>query len=206
MMTLMMIALAPLPYGKTDLEPHISSKTIDFHYGKHHDGYVNKLKGLIKGTDLEKEKLETIMQKTATDASKIGIYNNAAQVWNHTFYWNCMKKDGGGQPSGSLLEKIKADFGSFETFVAVFKKAGATLFGSGWVWLISENGMLKIVQTSNASNPMTFGQTPLLTMDVWEHAYYLDYQNGRASYIDKFVDHLINWEFVQANFDKLGLK
>ena len=200
----MMITLDPLPFGKTDLEPHISSKTLDFHYGKHHQGYVNKLNGLIKGTELEKEKLETIMEKTAKDASNKGIYNNAAQVWNHTFYWNGMKKDGGGQSSGSLLENIEKDFGSFGKFVEEFKKAGATLFGSGWVWLVLDDGKLKIVQTSNAWNPLSDGQTPLLTMDVWEHAYYLDHKNGRSTYIDKFVDHLINWDFVQENFDKIG--
>ncbi len=201
MMALMIIALAPLPFQNTDLEPHISKKTVEFHYGKHHQGYVNKLNGLIKGTNLEQENLEAIMKKTSDVPNKIAIYNNAAQVYNHSFYWNCMKKNGGGKPSEKFLEKINQDFGSCETFVEQFKKAGATLFGSGWVWLVDDNRKLKIVQTSNAHCPLTDGQKPLLTMDVWEHAYYLDYQNGRVKYIDAFMDHLVNWEFVEKNLD-----
>ncbi|MFH0898532.1 MAG: superoxide dismutase, partial [bacterium] len=167
-------------------------------------GYVNKLNELLKDTDLEQESLEDIIKKTVRAFDKKTIYNNAAQVYNHTFYWNCMKKDGGGKPSEPLLKKIEQDFGSFETFVEQFKKAGATLFGSGWVWLVLDKGSLKIVQTSNANCPLSDGQKPLLTMDVWEHAYYLDYQNARTKYIDAFMDHLVNWEFVEKNFEHDG--
>ncbi len=192
--------LPALPYGYTDLEPYISKSTLEFHHDKHHAAYVTNYNGLVEGTEFADKSLEEVIKAVAGDASKAGIFNNAAQAWNHTFYWNCMKKGGGGTPSGALAEKINADFGSFENFVAEFKKAGATQFGSGWAWLVLDNGTLKVTKTLNAENPMTSGQIPLLTMDVWEHAYYLDYQNKRPAYIDTFVESLINWDFVAENF------
>jgi Fe-Mn family superoxide dismutase len=192
--------LPALPYGYTDLEPYISKSTLEFHHDKHHAAYVTNYNGLVEGTEFASKSLEEVIKAVAGDASKAGIFNNAAQAWNHTFYWKCMKKGGGGTPSGALADKINADFGSFENFVAEFKKAGATQFGSGWAWLVLDNGTLKVTKTLNAENPMTSGQIPLLTMDVWEHAYYLDYQNKRPAYMDTFVESLINWDFVAENF------
>jgi superoxide dismutase, Fe-Mn family len=194
----MAIALMDLPFGKDALEPIISSRTLDFHYGKHHNAYVTNSNKLIEGTELENEELETIIQKTAGDSSKIGIFNNAAQVWNHSFYWQCMKPGGGGPPTGPVAEKIQADFGSFDAFKEEIKTAGATQFGSGWAWLILENGKLKITKTANADTPIAHGQKPLLTIDVWEHAYYLDYQNRRPDYLTAFLDSLVNWDFVNS--------
>ncbi len=192
----MTITLPELPYGKDALAPYISEKTIDFHYGKHHNTYVTNLVKLIGGTDLENETLENIIKKTAGDSARAGIFNNAAQVWNHTFYWNSMKPNGGGSPTGKILEKIKTDFGSYEKFVEEFKNAGLTQFGSGWAWLILKDGKLQVTKTPNADTPIAHGLTPLLTVDVWEHAYYLDYQNKRAEYLDIFIKNLINWEFA----------
>jgi Fe-Mn family superoxide dismutase len=194
--------LPALPYEYTALEPHISKSTLEFHHDKHHAAYVTNFNAAVEGTDLANLSIEEVIKTVADDASKAGIFNNAAQAWNHTFYWNCIKPNGGGTPSGALADKIKADFGSFENFVAEFKKAGATQFGSGWAWLVLDNGTLKVTKTGNAGNPITSGQTPLLTMDVWEHAYYLDYQNKRPAYIDTFVEKLINWDFVAENFAK----
>ena len=191
----MAFELPKLPYKLDALVPYISEETLDFHYGKHHQAYVNNLNGLIPGTEFEKADLESIIKK-----AEGGIFNNAAQAWNHTFYWNGIKPNGGGAPTGALAQKINADFGSFGAFVEEFKKAGATQFGSGWAWLVLDQGTLKVTKTGNADNPLTVGQVPLLTMDVWEHAYYLDYQNKRPSYIDTFVEKLINWDFVAANF------
>lgn len=199
----MTFTLPDLPYAKDALEPHISSKTLEFHHGKHHNAYVTNLNKLIEGTDLEGQELEAIIQKTANDNAKKGIFNNAAQVWNHTFYWHCMSPDGGGEPSGALAEQIKADFGSFDAFKEKFKAAGTGQFGSGWAWLVmNKNGQLEVTNTLNAENPMTEGKTPLLTMDVWEHAYYLDYQNRRPDYADAFIANCINWDFVAQNFDQ----
>jgi Fe-Mn family superoxide dismutase len=191
--------LPSLPYALDALAPHISSQTLEFHHGKHHNAYVTKLNDAIQGTDLDSKSLEEIILAVAGDAGKAGIFNNAAQVWNHSFYWQCMKPGGGGTPGGALLEKITADFGSFEAFVEQFKAAGATQFGSGWAWLVLDNGTLKVTKTLNADLPLAHGQKALLTMDVWEHAYYLDYQNRRPDYIGTFLDKLVNWDFVAAN-------
>jgi Fe-Mn family superoxide dismutase len=191
--------LPPLPYDYTALEPHISKRTLEFHHDKHHAAYVNKYNAAVEGTGWADKPIEEVIVAIAGDPSKTGVFNNAAQAWNHSFYWKCMKPNGGGMPSGTLADKIKADFGSFEKFVEEFKNAGATQFGSGWAWLVLDNGTLKVTKTLNAENPMTSGQTPLLTMDVWEHAYYLDYQNSRPGYMDAFVSNLINWDFVAEN-------
>jgi len=191
--------LPALPYGLDALEPNISRSTLEFHHGKHHNAYVTNLNNLVSGTELDGKSLEDTIAAVAGDASKAGIFNNAAQVWNHSFYWQCMKPSGGGQPTGDLADKINADFGSFEAFVEQFKAAGATQFGSGWAWLVLENGTLKVTKTGNADLPLAHGQTALLTMDVWEHAYYLDYQNRRPDYITTFLEKLVNWDFVAAN-------
>ncbi len=197
----MPISLPELPYGRSELAPHISEETLNFHYGKHHNAYVVNLNKLIEGTDLASKSLEEIIKISAADSSKAGIFNNAAQVWNHTFYWNSMKPNGGGEPSGKVLAKIQADFGSYENFANEFKNAGATQFGSGWAWLVLENNKLKIVKTANADTPLTTNAKPLLTMDVWEHAYYLDYQNARPNYMGVFLDKLANWDFVEKNLN-----
>lgn len=196
----MAYTLPALPYDYTALEPCISKSTLEFHHDKHHAAYVNNFNAAVQGTDLDNMAIEDVIKSVAGDASKAGIFNNAAQSWNHSFYWQCMKAGGGGAPTGALADKIAADFGSFDAFVEEFKKAGATQFGSGWAWLVSDKGTLKITKTGNAENPMTQGMTPLLTMDVWEHAYYLDYQNRRPDYMTDFVAKLINWDFVAANF------
>lgn len=192
--------LPALPYDYTALEPCISKSTLEFHHDKHHAAYVKNYNDLVAGTELADKSIEEVIVAVAGDAAKAGIFNNAAQAWNHSFYWNCMKPNGGGQPSGALADKIKADFGSFENFVEEFKKAGATQFGSGWAWLVLDQGTLKVTKTLNAENPLSAGQVPLLTMDVWEHAYYLDYQNRRPDYIGDFINKLINWDFVSANY------
>ena len=193
--------LPALPYDYTALDPYISKSTLEFHHDKHHAAYVNNYNGLVKDTPFDSQAIEDVIKAVAGDASKAGIFNNAAQAWNHTFYWNSIKPNGGGTPTGALAEKITADFGSFEAFVDEFKKAGATQFGSGWAWLVLDGGTLKVTKTGNAENPLTTGATPLLTMDVWEHAYYLDYQNRRPDYINDFLTKLVNWDFVSANFD-----
>lgn len=196
----MAYALPALPYDRTALEPHISGNTLDFHHGKHHAAYVNKYNELIVGTEFADQPIEAVIKAIAGDDSKAGLFNNAAQAWNHTFYWNGMKPGGGGMPTGALAEKITSDFGSFDAFKDAFKAAGGTQFGSGWAWLVLENGTLKVTKTGNADNPLTHGQTPLLTMDVWEHAYYLDYQNRRPDYAQAFLDNLVNWDFVAEQF------
>jgi Fe-Mn family superoxide dismutase len=198
----MAIELPALPYSIEALEPHISAQTLSFHHGKHHAAYVNNLNKLIQGTELENKTLEELIQVSAQDSSKIGIFNNAAQVWNHTFYWHAMAPNGGGLPTGSLKDKINQDFGSFDTFAQEFKQAAATQFGSGWAWLVLEKGILKVTKTGNADLPMVHGQKALLTCDVWEHAYYLDYQNRRPDYVDTFLQNLAHWEFAEANFTK----
>ena len=198
----MAFTLPPLPYAQDALEPHISAKTLSFHYGKHHQAYVDNLNKLIKDTPLDNTPLEEVIKESAKDAAKQGIFNNAAQVWNHTFYWNSMKPNGGGMPKGGLAKKIDNDFGGYDQFKEAFKQAGATQFGSGWAWLVLENGMLKVTKTPNADLPMVHNQTALLTMDVWEHAYYLDYQNRRPDYISTFLDKLVNWDFAEANLGK----
>ena len=191
--------LPALPYSLDALEPHISRNTLEFHHGKHHAAYVTNLNNLVAGTDLEDKSLEDTILAVAGDASKAGVFNNAAQVWNHTFYWQGMTPAGGGAPSGDLAAKIDAAFGGYDAFKEQFKTAGATQFGSGWAWLVLDNGSLKITKTGNADLPLAHGQKALLTMDVWEHAYYLDYQNRRPDYITTFLDKLVNWEFVAAN-------
>jgi Fe-Mn family superoxide dismutase len=191
--------LPALPYGLDALEPHISRSTLEFHHGKHHAAYVTNLNNLVAGTDLEGKSLDETILAVSGDASKAGVFNNAAQVWNHTFYWQGMKPGGGGAPTGALAARIDADFGSFDAFKEQFKTAGATQFGSGWAWLVLDNGTLKITKTGNADLPLAHGQKALLTMDVWEHAYYLDYQNRRPDYISTFLDKLVNWDFVAAN-------
>ena len=196
----MSFELPKLPYAQDALEPHISAETLGFHHGKHHNAYVTNLNGLVAGTEFEGKSLEQIMVATAGKSDKAGIFNNAAQVWNHTFYWHSMAPSGGGEPTGELAEKINADFGSYADFVDAFKKAGATQFGSGWAWLVlNKDGKLEVTKTPNAECPLTDGHTPLLTMDVWEHAYYLDYQNRRPDYIETFLGKLVNWQFAAAN-------
>ena len=192
-------SLPALPYDLGALEPHISRSTLEFHHGKHHAGYVTNLNKLVEGTELADKSLEETITAVAGDASKAGVFNNAAQVWNHSFYWQCIKPAGGGMPSGALAEKIDADFGSFDAFVEQFKTAGATQFGSGWAWLVLDGGSLKVTKTANADLPLAHGTKALLTMDVWEHAYYLDYQNRRPDYMATFLDKLVNWDFVAAN-------
>lgn len=189
-----------LPYAQNALEPHISANTLSFHHGKHHAAYVTNLNKAVEGTDLASKSLEEVIVATAKDPAKAGVFNNAAQVWNHTFYWNCMKPSGGGAPSGALADKINADFGSTDNLISELKTAAATQFGSGWAWLVLDGDTLKVTKTGNADNPLTAGQKPLLTIDVWEHAYYLDYQNRRPDYISTFFESLVNWEFVAAQF------
>lgn len=195
----MIIKLPDLPYAKDALEPHISTKTLTFHHEKHHQTYVSNLNKLIEGTDLARATLEDIIKKTVNNPEKIGIFNNAAQVWNHTFYWQSMQPNGGGSPKGDIADKINADFGGYDNFIEQLKNAGLTQFGSGWAWLIIKNNKLEIMKTSNADTPIAHGLKPLLTIDVWEHAYYLDYQNGRGSYLDGFLNNLVNWGFVNSN-------
>jgi Fe-Mn family superoxide dismutase len=187
--------LPPLPYEKTALEPFISAETLDYHYGKHHQAYVTNLNNLIPGTEFENLSLEEIIQKSSG-----GIFNNAAQVWNHTFYWNSLKPNGGGQPTGALAEAINKTFGSFEKFKEEFTKCAVTTFGSGWAWLVKNaDGSLALVSTSNAATPLTNGQKPLLTIDVWEHAYYIVYRNARPKYVEDFWN-FVNWDFAASNF------
>ena len=196
----MAFTLPDLPYAKDALAPHISSETLDFHHGKHHNAYVNNLNGLVEGSDLASKSLEDVIRATAGVADKVGVFNNAAQIWNHTVYWQSMRPNGGGAPSGQLAEMIDRDFGSLDGFKDAFAKAGATQFGSGWAWLVLKDGKLEVRKTLNAETPLTeAGVTPLLTMDVWEHAYYLDFQNRRPDYISTFLDHLVNWEFAAEN-------
>ncbi|MGZ3636059.1 MAG: superoxide dismutase [Syntrophales bacterium] len=195
----MAIKLSDLPYAKDGLAPYISANTLEFHYGKHHRAYVDNTNKLIAGTDLANESLETIVKKTVGDAAKSGLFNNAAQVWNHSFYWQCMKPNGGGKPAGKVADKINETWGSFDKFAEELKNAGVTQFGSGWAWLVLEGGKFKITKTANADTPLAHGVKPLLTVDVWEHAYYLDYQNRRPDYLATFIEKLINWDFVKAN-------
>jgi len=195
----MAIILPELPYAKDALAPTISANTLEFHHGKHHKTYVDNLNKLIAGTDLESKTLEEIIKASANDAAKTGIFNNAAQVWNHSFYWKCLKPQGGGAPTGAIAAKINAAFGSYDKFVEELKTAGTTQFGSGWAWLIQDGDKLTISKTPNADNPLAHGQKALLTIDVWEHAYYLDYQNRRPDYLAAVIGKLINWDFVNAN-------
>jgi len=181
------------------LEPIISAKTLSFHYGRHHKAYVDNLNKLIAGTEYADLSLEEIIKGTVEQFGKVAIYNNAAQIWNHTFYWNCLSKKGGGEPPAALKHKIEASFESVDAFKKEFAAAAVSQFGSGWAWLILEDGKLKVVKTANAEVPLTTGKKPLLTIDVWEHAYYLDYQNRRPDYVNAVLDKLINWEFALQN-------
>jgi Fe-Mn family superoxide dismutase len=194
-----MIMLPELPFAKDALAPVISATTLEYHYGKHHRAYVDNLNKLIAGTELAASDLETIIQKVAGDPARAGIFNNAAQVWNHSFYWKCLKPKGGGAPTGAIAARINASWGSYEKFAEELKNAGVTQFGSGWAWLIIDGAGLKITKTANADTPMAHGIKPLLTIDVWEHAYYLDYQNRRPDYLSTVIAGLINWDFVNLN-------
>jgi Fe-Mn family superoxide dismutase len=196
------ITLPALPYGYEDLAPHISKETLEYHHDKHHNTYVVNLNNLIKGTDLEGKTLEEIIKAVAGDTSKAGVFNNAAQVWNHTFYWNCMTKNGGGKATGALAAKIDEAFGSYEKFAEEFAAAATTQFGSGWAWLVADevNGNLSILKTSNADTPLAHGKVAVLTIDVWEHAYYIDYRNARPAYIKTFLESLVNWDYANAKY------
>jgi Fe-Mn family superoxide dismutase len=192
----MAFELPALPYAQNALEPHISAETLEYHYGKHHKTYVDKLNGLVEGTDLAGKSLEDVVK-----SSDGGVFNNAAQIWNHSFYWNCLSPNGGGAASGALAEAIDASFGSFDAFKEKFTNSAINNFGSSWTWLVKKaDGSLDIVNTSNAATPLTDSSvTPLLTVDLWEHAYYIDYRNARPKYMEAFWS-LVNWEFASTNF------
>ena len=192
-------SLPPLPYADTALEPLISANTLSYHYAKHHKTYVDNLNKLVEGKDLASMSLEEIIMASSGKADMAGVFNNAAQVWNHTFYWNSLKPNGGGKPTGAIAAAIDKDLGGYDKFKADLSAAAVTQFGSGWAWLVSDAGTLKIVKTGNAEVPLTKGQKPLLTIDVWEHAYYLDYQNLRAKYVETLIDKLLNWDFANQN-------
>jgi Fe-Mn family superoxide dismutase len=194
----MAFELPPLPYPKDALAPHMSERTLEFHHGKHHATYINNLNGLIEGTDAEGKPLEEIIQA----APPGGLFNNAAQTWNHSFFWNCLSPNGGGDPDGDLRAAIEQSFGSVDDFKQQFTDKAKTLFGSGWTWLVKSANGLEIVQTKDADLPLAHGQTALITLDVWEHAYYLDYQNGRPAYIETWLGNLANWEFASENLAK----
>jgi Fe-Mn family superoxide dismutase len=198
--TVMTFTLPPLPFAKDALVPHISAETFDFHHGKHHNAYVVKLNELLPGSGFENATLEDIIVKTSDDASKTVLFNNAAQHWNHSFFWQCLTPNGGGKPTGELAAKIDSDLGGYDKFAADFKAAALAQFGSGWAWLVlNKAGKLEIVKTSNAQLPLTQGSRALLTVDVWEHAYYIDYQNRRPDFVQTFLDKLANWDFAAAN-------
>jgi len=196
----MSFTLPALPYARDALAPHISAETLDIHHGKHHAAYIANLNKLLDGHELASNSLDDVVKATAGKADKAGIFNNAAQIWNHTFYWQSMTPKGGGAPTGELAKLIDRDFGSFDAFKTAFATAGATQFGSGWAWLVANGGKLEIRKTANAETPLTeAGVTPLMTMDVWEHAYYVDFRNRRPDYIASFLEHLVNWDFAAAN-------
>lgn len=192
----MSLTLPELPYAINALEPYISARTLEFHHGKHHAAYVTNANKLIAGTEWEQLQPEAVIRRMANEPKHAPVFNNVAQAWNHAFYWNCLKPHGGGRPTGRLAGMIDADFGSYEKFVEELKNAGATQFGSGWAWLVLDGAKLRVVKTPNAGNPLADGLTPILTVDVWEHAYYLDYQNKRPDYLSAVVEHLLNWEFA----------
>ena len=196
------IVLPELPYAKEALEPTISAETLTYHHDKHHAAYVNKLNELLPGSGHEDKDLNAIITATAKDDSKQTMFNQAAQVWNHTFYWNCMTPDGGGKATGKLAEQIDADFGSYDKFAEEFKAACTGQFGSGWGWLVADkaNGKLSIMKTANADTPLAHGKVAVLTCDVWEHAYYIDFRNDRGAYVQKFLDVLVNWDFANAEY------
>ena len=194
----MTFQLTPLPYPANALEPYMSQRTVEFHYGKHHGAYVEKLNDLIAGKQYAKLQLEEIVRRSATKPEDRNIFNNAAQVWNHTFFWNSMKPAGGGDPTGDIATRLRDEFGSFDNLRQAFIDCAVGRFGSGWAWLVLDGGKLAVVSTPEAMNPMVTGQVPLLTCDVWEHAYYLDYQNRRKAFVEAFFDHLVRWESVQS--------
>ena len=197
----MAVELPKLPYALDALEPHVSKTTLEFHHGKHHKAYVDKTNELIANTDLAKKSLEEIVRAAAGQKDKATLFNNAAQAWNHTFLWNSMSPKG-GKPTGALAQAIEKDLGGFATFAENFKKAAVGQFGSGWAWLTLANGKLEISATGNADTPLVHGKTPLLTLDVWEHAYYLDYQNRRPDYVSTFLEKIVNWDFAAGNLQK----
>jgi Fe-Mn family superoxide dismutase len=192
-------ALPPLPFAENALEPVITANTLGFHYGKHHKTYVDNLNKLVAGTEYASLSLEKIITSTAGQKERVAIFNNAAQIWNHTFYWNSLRPNGGGEPPAALKLRIEATFGSVDACKKELATTAVSQFGSGWAWLVLEGSTLKVVKTANADIPMTMGLKPLLTIDVWEHAYYLDYQNRRADYVNAVLDKLINWEFALQN-------
>ena len=198
----MAFELPPLPYPMNALEPHMSARTLEFHHGKHHKAYVDNANKMVQDTPLANKSLEEVIQATGKDESKQGLFNNVAQIWNHNFFWKSMRPKGGGRPTGDLARAIEETFGAYDKFREAFKTAGATQFGSGWAWLVFEGGKLKVAKTANAVNPLVQGSKPLLTYDVWEHAYYLDYQNRRPDFIDAFIDHLVNWDFAAENLTR----
>ena len=197
----MTFELPALPFAPNALEPHMSARTFEFHHGKHHKAYVDTLNTLVPGTAFEKASLEDIIKATHGKDDQAKMYNNAAQIWNHTFFWNSLKPQGGGAPTGKLADAINAAFGDLAGFKAKFKDAGLTQFGSGWAWLVvNKDGKLEIIKTANAVCPLALGVKPVLTCDVWEHAYYIDYQNRRGDMVQAFLDHLVNWDFAAKNF------
>jgi Fe-Mn family superoxide dismutase len=196
------LSLPRLPYAEDALAPVISARTVGLHHGKHQKTYIDTLNKLVAGTELSDQPLEAIIRASAGKSDKSKIFNNAAQAWNHAFYWRCLKPGGGGDPAGPLRERVASAFGSIDNFRKEFSEAAVAQFGSGWAWLVAENGKLKVVKTSNADLPLITGQTPLLTLDVWEHAYYLDYENRRAEYVDALIGKLLNWEFAAENLAK----
>ncbi len=195
------ITLPPLPYAQNALTPSISENTISFHYGKHHQAYVNNVIKMVAGTEFAAMPLVDIIKKTSGKPDQASLFNNAAQVFNHTFYWNSMKPGGGGEPTGRIRDRILVSFGSYQKFADEFSNAAATQFGSGWAWLVVDGGQLKVVKTSNADTPVARDIKPLITIDVWEHAYYLDYQNRRPDYIQAYISKLLNWDFAEKNLD-----
>lgn len=189
----MTFILPELPYDRKALEPYISEKTINYHYGKHHQGYINNLNKMIEDTPYADMSIENIIVETYGKEEYIGIYNNAAQAWNHNFFWQSMRPNGGGTPKEGLKARLIQDFGTIEKFKEIFKTASISQFGSGWIWLVEDNGILRVIKTSNADTPIAYGLKALYTLDVWEHSYYLDYQNDRGSYVDAYLNYLINW-------------
>jgi Fe-Mn family superoxide dismutase len=198
----MTFKIPDLPYNRKALEPHVSEETLNYHYGKHHAGYCDKLNKLAAGTPYEKMSLEEVIRKSF-EKEDMGVFNNAAQTWNHTFLWNSMSPDSDGVPRGSLKGRIEEKFGGLDGFRKRFKEAAVGQFGSGYVWLVADGSSVDIISTPNAHTPLTGSRVPLLNFDVWEHAYYLDYRNERDRFTDAFLEHLINWEFAQANFDAI---
>ena len=197
----MAFQLPKLDYSKSSLSPHMSEETLDLHHGKHHQTYITNLNNLIKDSGLENSSLEEIVKKTSADPSKIGVFNNAGQHWNHILFWKCMKPKGGGALPGKLEKRINSDFGSVDKFKEQFIQAGVTQFGSGWAWLAIDKGKLVVTKTANASNPLVNNMKPILGCDVWEHSYYVDYRNRRPDYLKSFIENLVNWEFVESQLD-----